>query len=380
MNFMKPISPVRRPLWAFLLAVCLCTIPAGCSPPEPIRIGFLGNISGRGADLGIAGRDGVQLAIERINQQGGLDGRRIELLVKDDLQDAETAKKMVEELAAQGVTAIIGPMTSVIGTVVAPLVSRLKIPMVSPTVTTEELTGRDDFFFRVTSTTRTYASRNAQYQRREKAMRRVAAVYDLSNRTFTESWLHQFRLAFVAEGGEIVSEKTFTSGQDVSYFDLARELLAARPDGLLIIANSMDSAYFCQQIRKLDGHIAITLADWGATERLLELGGRTVEGVTVVQTFDRDSVKPEYLAYRQAYMDRYKREPGFPGVYAYDATQVVLTALGHRQQQMSLKEAILAIREFQGVQGPFAFDEFGDVKRPHVSMSVVKDGRFVVLK
>lgn len=144
MNFMKPISPVRRPLWAFLLAVCLCTIPAGCSPPEPIRIGFLGNISGRGADLGIAGRDGVQLAIERINQQGGLDGRRIELLVKDDLQDAETAKKMVEELAAQGVTAIIGPMTSVIGTVVAPLVSRLKIPMVSPTVTTEELTGRDE--------------------------------------------------------------------------------------------------------------------------------------------------------------------------------------------------------------------------------------------
>lgn len=377
MNLM-PQRP--RPLSLVLLVVLLLTVLAGCSPPEPIRIGFLGNISGRGADLGIAGRDGVQLAVERINQQGGISGRRIELLVRDDRQDAETASKAVQEMIDQGVVAIVGPMTSVIGTVVAPLVSRHRIPMISPTVTTEELTGKDDSFFRVTSTTRVFASRNARYHLEKNKMRRVAAVYDLGNRTFTESWLQQFRAAFEAGGGVIERVRTFTSGQDVSYLDLARELLAGKPDGILIVANSMDSAYLCQQIRKLDQAIAITLADWGATERLLELGGRAVEGVSVVQTFDRNSLHPDYLNYRSAYLDRFKREPGFPGVYAFDAVQVIFTALARWQKGTDLKETILAVREFEGLQGPFAFDQFGDVKRPHVSMSVVRDGQFVVLE
>ena len=268
----------------------------------------------------------------------------------------------------------------VIGTVVAPLVSRHGIPMISPTVTTEELTGKDDSFFRVTSTTRVFASRNARYHLEKNKMRRVAAVYDLGNRTFTESWLQQFRAAFEAGGGVIERVRTFTSGQDVSYLDLARELLAGKPDGILIVANSMDSAYLCQQIRKLDQAIAITLADWGATERLLELGGRAVEGVSVVQTFDRNSLHPDYLNYRSAYMDRFKREPGFPGVYAFDAVQVIFTALVRWQKGTDLKETILAVREFEGLQGPFAFDQFGDVKRPHVSMSVVRNGQFVVLE
>ena len=136
----------------------------------------------------------------------------------------------------------------------------------------------------------------------------------------------------------------------------------------------------CQQIRKADTQIPITLADWGATERLLELGGKAVEGVTVIQTFDRENKSPSYQKFRKEYMEYYQREPGFPGVYAWDATQVIMTALKARKKGQSLKETVLAIGQFQGLQGEFNFDPFGDVIRSKASISVVQNGKFVVLK
>lgn len=135
----------------------------------------------------------------------------------------------------------------------------------------------------------------------------------------------------------------------------------------------------CQQIRKVDGRIRITLSDWGGTERLLELGGRAVEGVTVVQTFDRESPAPRYQAFRAAFMKRFQREPGFPGVNTHDAIAVVLAALRNQEEGQSLKTALLSKRRFPGLQSDFTFDDFGDVKRPLASINVVQDGKFVVV-
>jgi branched-chain amino acid transport system substrate-binding protein len=369
---------VRWPWTAMGFILCLAFF--SCSPPEPIRIGFIGGTSGRVADLGIAGRDGAILAIEICNQTGGVSGRKVQLITKNDEQTPEVAERCMRELIAEGVLAIVGPMTSAMGVAVVPIVNETRILLISPTATTEELTGRDDFLFRVTSTTGVFASRNARYQIKAKRMRRVAAVYDLGNKSFTENWFENFRHAFAEGGGEIVKTLTFKSGSDTKYLEIARDLLAILPDGVLIIANSMDSALICQQIRKLDTQMPITLSDWGATERLLELGGKAVEGLTVVQTFDRNSTVPRYQEFRQTYLERFNREPGFAGVYAFDAANVVLEALKKRKEAQSLKETILAVRKFEGLQSSFSFDDFGDVRRPHVSISIVRDGQFVVVE
>lgn len=305
----------RRRCLAVMLGLVLGVGLCGCESSEPIRIGFVAGISGRVADLGVTGRDAAQFAIEQCNQAGGVRGRKVLLVVRDDEQQPEVARRVVRELIAQRVAAIVGPMTSDMGIAVVPIVNESGVFMVSPTVTTEALTGIDDQFFRVSSSTRVYASRNAGYQIKTHRMRRIAAVYDVGNRSYTENWLNSFREAFAQGGGEVLASLGFESGKEATFLPIARDLLAHEPDGLLIVANSMDSALLCQQIRKLDPSIPITLADWGATERLLELGGRAVEGVTVVQTFDRQSTAPKYQAFRQAYLDRFHREPGFAGVY-----------------------------------------------------------------
>ena len=379
MNGKPSMQQVGATIRAWALIFLSAAVVFGCSPPEPIRIGFVGGTSGRVADLGIAGRDAVLLAIELRNQAGGVAGRKVELLISDDEQKPDVAQRVVRELIAQGVVAIIGPMTSAMATAVVPIANEAKVLLMSPTASTDELSGRDDYFFRVNASTLDNATRIAQYHLNQQTMRHLAVAYDLRNRSYTESWLNGFRATFVQGGGEMIKILRFESSGEMTFLPLAQALLDAHPDGVLIAANSVDTALLCQQIRKLDDRIPIITSEWAATERLIELGGKAVEGVIVAQNFNRDSTAPRYQAFYRAYRERFHREPGFGGTIAFDAANVVLDALAQRQGRQSIKEAVLAIRRFEGIQEPIVFNEFGDMKR-NLFITVVRDGQFVVVK
>ena len=352
---------------------------SACGDKDPLLIGFVGGTSGRVADLGISGRDAVQLAVDQCNRAGGIHGRQVQLVMKDDQQDPDIARQAVQDMIRKGVAAVIGPMTSDMGLAVLPLLDEAGLLAVSPTGTSQSLSGRDDHFFRVCSTTREFAVKSADYQIRSGNMRRISAIYDKSNLSFCKNWLENFTETFTALGGEVIHTLEFQAGEERSFLELGRDLLRMKPDGILIIANSMDSAMLCQQIHKLDPDIAITLADWGATERLLELGGKAVEGVTVVQTFNRDNPNPRFQDFRKEYLDRFHREPGFPGVYAHDAVQVVFTALKTRKKNQTLKDTVLSLKKFQGLQNDFSFDAFGDVERLNASINIVQNQKFIVV-
>lgn len=347
----------------------------GCSKPEPIQIGFVGGISGRVADLGIAGRNGALLAVELRNQAGGVMGREVELIAMDDEQNPEVAERLTRELIDRGVAAIVGPMTSVIAMRMAPIANEARMLLVSPTVATDDLSHQDDYFFRVGSSTRAYAAKLALYQN-QRRLRRAVAAYDLGNQAYTVSWLREFRDTLAQNGGEIVQAIGFKSAGDTLFVPIARDLLATQPDQVLIVANSVDAALLCQQIRKLNAHVPIVIAEWGATEQLIELGGKAVEGAIMTQFFDRNSTVPRYRAFHQRYRDRFNQEPGFAGTAGFDAANVVMDALAQRRSGQSLKEAVLAAHRFEGVQQPLYFDEYGDTKR-ETFLSVVRDGRFV---
>ena len=147
--------------------------------------------------------------------------------------------------------AIIGHMTSSMSIAVLPLINKEKILIVSPTASTNKLTGIDDYFFRVTSPSINQTDHLARHSFKEMGLRNMAVVYDLSNRTFSEGLYNNFKSAFMSMGGTITSAETFLSGKEVAYLDLTKNLLDSEPDGLLIVASALDTAMLCQQIRKL---------------------------------------------------------------------------------------------------------------------------------
>lgn len=366
----------RLAVATFVLA-CLLT---ACSRKEPVKIGMMAGMSGRVADLGTAGRNGVMLAIEERNAAGGLNGHPVELLVRDDEQNPDIARKGIEELLANRVEAIIGPMTSSVAAAILPRINASDTILLSPTVTSSSLTGKDDNFFRVCGDTRAYAEKSADFQYRTLNRRSVAAVYDLDNRAYSEVWLNEFAARFGKHGGKVVKTYGFHSGATPAFQGPLRQVLAAKPDLVLVITNSVDAAVICQQIRKLAPRQAIALSEWPSTERFVELAGAAAEGAHVSQFFNRESAHPRYRAFRDAYRARFGgQEPGFAALAGYDAAKVVLEALEKRGRGETVKQVLLRIGRFSGVQQEFTIDRFGDADRP-TYLAVVRDGSYHTLE
>ena len=274
---------MRHAIRRLTLVACLALI--GCSPAEPVRIGFLAGMSGRIADLSEAARNGVLLAIEQRNREGGIDGRPIELVIRDDGESAETAAAAAGELIDSSVVAIIGPITSTMAAAALPVVDEAEVPMVSPTVTSMQLVGKDDYLFRMNATTRDYARMYAKFHYQRTGLRRAAIAMDVRNRAFTQSWLDEFEPAFGALGGEITAVAQFESSATVVFRRLVEQLVQSDPDGLLFIAGTVDVARLAQQARLVAPELPLIAVEWAASDKLHELGGSAVEGLRVSRAF-----------------------------------------------------------------------------------------------
>jgi branched-chain amino acid transport system substrate-binding protein len=285
----------------------------------------------------------------------------------------------VEELLKQKIELIIGPMTSSIAMAIVPQVNASSVILLSPTVTTTDLVGLDDNFLRVMSTTTEYGSKSARYQFQKLGIRTVAVLYDIGNRSYSESWLNEFRRAFEELGGKILLTRSFQSGDETLFRPLAEELLAVKADSVLIISNAVDSAMTCQQLRKLAPRQQIALSEWASTERFTELAGGTAEGVVVAQFMDRNDPSARYQEFLRAYRERFQQEPGFAGLAGYDAALVALEAYAGRKQGETLKHYIIAKKSFQGAQQLLNIDRFGDADRG-TFVTIVRDKQYITVE
>ena len=361
-------------LRAATVALLLTTLMlGGCGEREPLHIGFLGGLSGRGADLGEAGRNGAQMAIDEVNRGGGIGGRQVELVVRDDGHNGAQTIAAVNELVAARVAAIIGPMTSAMAEIALPLANNAGLPLVSPTVTARKFFGVDDQLFLVMSSTREEAALSAQFHHGRGA-RRVALAYDARNLAYTESWLAEFSRSFQEFGGEVVGI-AFESAPDADLGRVAEKALAVRADLVMLIASAADAARLAQKFRERDPKIPLAASQWATTQRLIELGGSAVEGMFLHNYFDGQSREPAFLRLRAAYVDRFRREPDFAAIASYDATRAVLDALTRREGGETLHDALLKRGPFAGAEGNFSFNGNGDSSRvPRIT--TVRDGQF----
>lgn len=360
--------------------LCVLTLlgVASCGQHETIKIGFIGGTSGRGADLGIAGRNAVQLAVDQVNQRGGIGGRKVELLIRDDEQRPEQARRRYRELTDAHVRGVIGPMTSSMCQAVLPLANDSRTLTVTPTCTANDFAGLDDYLIRVVATARVFATLAARYHYEHFGVRKAAIVLDHGNKVFTESWAGDFQSSFESLGGKLGARINFVSGDNASLAAAAAAALAASPDVVVLVANAVDAALLVREIRKRSPAIRITSSEWAASERFIELAGAAAEGIVMSQFFDRESVYAGYLAFRRAYLDRFGEEPGFGSIAAHDAATVLFGALA-RAGDGDLKAVTMAIREFPGLQNTIALDASGDATREMV-FTEVRGGRFVTVR
>ena len=361
-----------------LLAALLLLLAGGCTTePQPIRIGFIGGLSSRNLDVGESGYRALTIAVEHINRDGGINGHLVVIEARDDAQTAATAAKAAEELVAAGVEAVIGPFTSGVAAAVVPIFDKAGILVISPTITSLDFHGKDDMLVRMNRTTRDNAG---DYARRlvGRSQRQVALAVDMRNRAFTESWYNEFQTAMATLPDTRVERVEYTSSDSTDFAAIIGRMLASKPEGLLFVSGALDVARLAQHARQQAPGLPISACEWAGSEQLLELGGKVVDGLLIVQNFNREDDSPRYLAFREAYYRRFQVHPGYSSVMAYDAATVLFAALRKQSPQQSLKQAVLAHGPYQGLQQSISFDANGDTART-VFFTEIHNGKFHLL-
>jgi branched-chain amino acid transport system substrate-binding protein len=371
-----PSSPGRRRLLAAAGAAVAAGAGAACTATEPMRVGFLGGLSGRVSDLGIGSRNGAQLAIDDLNAAGGLAGRPLELVIRDDEQSADLARQRLNELCDLGVAFIIGPITSTSAVELLPSINQRRVPVISPLAGANALSSQDDAFFRVVSDTASSA-----YQQAEallaRGLRRAVTVGDAKNPVFSQNWVDSASKHFTAAGGVVVQSLSFEGAPGLKFVELAQQIARSGADCAIFVANAADSAVLAQQVRRLRASMVIALSAWAGTEVFPTLGGPALDGVMVTQFFDRFNATPRWLDFAARYTKRFGENPGYPGMHGYDAVQMGAAAVRAAGRDGVL-QALRQIRELEGLQRKLRFDEFGDCIVP-TYLTVVKGGRYIAV-
>ncbi len=354
-------------------AVCL----VGCVGQEPIRVGFVAQLTGVQAELGVQERNGVQLAMEEINAAGGVAGRSIELIVQDDLGTPEGAQAADRELMGKGVVAIIGHAISAQTIAGLAVTNPAHVVMLSPTATTPELSDLDDYFFRVGYSLADRAQALAQRVYQGRHIARVGVIYDTDNTSYSRAYRDAFVSKYQSLGGELVAGVDFASKAQSDFAPLMVQLRAGNPDGLLIIAADIDTALIAQRTRLMDWPIALFTTSWAQTETLINNGGQAVEGLEVEIANTLNDQSPDYVDFITRYQARFRQAPTFGATSGFEAAKVLAAALQQTDGQADgLAPALVSIKNFKGLTDTFSFDRYGDVLRPFY-LAVIRDGQYV---
>jgi branched-chain amino acid transport system substrate-binding protein len=372
-----------RPLSYAAVALGVLILLAGCgaeqaSDKQALRLGVIIEATGPNASLGVAGRNGMQLAIEQANANGGIQGRSIELLYRNDVSSPEVMQQGMRELIDAKVEAILGPMTSRTAMQLIPTANAAGIVLMGGSTLSRLLAGQDDQYFRTVRHDNPDAKGIAKYLRQRLGLTRISMIIEDSNPPYSDPWRLDFKRYLANDAGEIAPELHFSRNQQTDYAALAQQLIAQQPQAVVLLTSALDAAMLATQLRQLDPQLQLAGSVWAAEDSLLQLGGKAVEGLISIQPYELHDPSPRFSSFRSAYERRFKAPIDGPAIVGYDATNVLLQALRERKPNETVKQALLRVRTFQGIQQPISLDGFGDIDTDSaVYLQVVRDGQFV---
>ena len=221
---------MKKFFWISFVLVSL----AGCGQKsDEIRIGVFAGLTGGTATFGRSTANGVEMAFFEINEQGGLLGQKVKIILEDDQSKPEEAKTAVIKLIKRDrVVALIGEVASSRTLAAAPEAQRAKIPLISPSSTNPKVTEIGDYIFRGCFIDPFQGSMMAKFAYQKLGLRKVAIFKDIKN-DYSVGLSDFFEKTFKALGGEIVANESYSEG-DIEFRAQLTAIRALGPEGIYV--------------------------------------------------------------------------------------------------------------------------------------------------
>jgi branched-chain amino acid transport system substrate-binding protein len=346
---------------------------------EPLKIGMVAPLTGPAAEVGRYQTQGAKLAAEEVNKAGGVLGRPIELVIEDSQSTNPGSVLAFSKLAGdKDIPAFIGPTFSTQIQALAPDIQRLGKPVMIGG-TDPQLTHMGNpwlFRFRPNDT---YSARViADYGVKTLDKKKWAIVH--STDAFGTSGMKNLVEDLKGMGVEPALVQGYTNNSQ----DFTPVVLAVKQSGADVMATYMtlppDLAIFARQLRQLGVNIAWVGSPTTVATDSLKLAGPALYGTYAVADFAADS-SPAAKEFATKYEATYKSAPDYHGAWTYDAVHVLALAIDNAKslEPQKIREAILSVRDYPGVEGTYNFDQNGDGLRGY---NVVKNdnGKIAFIK
>jgi branched-chain amino acid transport system substrate-binding protein len=346
-----------------------------------IKIGYYGDLSGPTFNFGASAKNGVLMAIDEINRLGGINGRRIDVVIEDDQGSPERAATLTSKLIDQDkVVAVIAGGASGSSLAAAPRAQAHKIPFISPSSTDPAVTRTGDYIFRVCFMDAFQGEVMAKFATNTLKAKKTAIMVDFNN-PYSRGLSDFFELSFTKLGGLVVSKQSYSQG-DPDYKGQLSTINAADPDVIYIPGYYGDVAMIAKQARQLGITQPLLGGDgWDAPE-LWQLGGDALNNSYITSHYSADDPSPSIQTFVQQYKQLYGNlEPDAHAALAYDAMLVVAEAIERAgtTDAGKLRDALAQTKNHAGVTGIISINTERDAVKPAVVLKLL-DGRRIYQK
>ena len=361
-----------------LLAAALCAgALAGCGAnsnsanaatsgaEDTVTLAVVSPVTGDSAEYGIHLNVGAQMAADKINEAGGINGKQVVLKSFDSKNDAKEAAE-VARLICQDKTilATIGDFSSTCCMATAPIYEENKTVQISPSAGLIDFPRVGPYNFSTTGVQENDGGFLMNRVINEKmGAKSVAIVY--TNNDYGLNMLSYMTQEAEADGVVITDTEAIASGEK-DFTAIVSKMRQTEPEAVAIVGSYNEVANCVKQIRQVGWDVPVAISGSALTDQLVELLGDDVNGIYSNIAFVASDNTPETKEFNEEFTKRANMPPSFHSISTYDTVMLVCDAAikcGDNLNRETLKDAIQSYKGFDGLMGPFEFTEDGAVYR-----------------
>lgn len=351
---------------------------ASAADGEPIEIGMLAPLTGSNAEYGIGFQIAGDMATEKINAAGGINGRPLKIVVSDSKGESKESTALTTQFGEnKNIMAIVGDFTSGASMADAPIADEYGIVLLSPTASNPDYAAMSPYAFSIMGRQDGEGPFFARYILGKKlGAQKVGVIY--INSDWGLASFNALTGTFEEVGLELVSKANYVDGES-DFSSVVAKVRAGNPDTIVILDQG-NVPKILNEIKKSGWNdVTLTTLGPGASEQLIELSGDASEDLLTSTPFFFDPANKEDMQWAEEFQKRSGFAPTVHPVVAYDSVFLIAESMKAVEGELTreaIRDALQNI-DFVGMAGPIKFNEAGDITRQYL-IGKVQDGKWIL--
>lgn len=332
---------------------------------DTIKLGAVLEMTGGSASFGISSKNGIDLALKKINEKGVLGGKKLSLVVADTKSEASEATNAMQKVISQDkVVAVIGPNQSSAVIAAGSINNGSKVVDVTPMGTNPDVTVDPGtkkvkpYSFRTCFIDPFQGTVMASFASNDLKVKK-AAIYIDNTSDYAKGLAQFFKENFVKNGGEVVIEEAYLQ-KDTDFKATLTKIKAAQPDFIYIPGYYQEVGLIVKQAREMGITVPMAGGDGWDSAKLPEIAGKAALDNTFFSSlYSPDDTSDLNKSFVAEYKKAYNTNPDVFAALAYDSTLLIAEAIekAGSADPAKIAEAMAKISGFKGVSGEVTFNE-----------------------